>query len=82
MSVDVCQYRMLEWVSIFALCDILVRDTSITALGSPPNDQVLFVVYPTLLHVKLVNAAASRASSSRLKILITLSLVSVTIGLT
>ena len=48
-------------------CGILVRDTSITALGSPPNGQVLCVLYPILLHVKPVNAAASRTSSSRLK---------------
>ena len=42
---------------------------------APPNDQVIFVfsstfTNPTLLHVKPVNAAASRASSSRLNLII------------
>ena len=53
-------------------CGTLVRDASITALGSPPNDQVIFVFYPTLFHVKPVNAAASRSSSLRLSLIITL----------
>ena len=49
-------------------CAILVRDdTIVTALESPPNGQVLFVLYPVLLHAKPANAAASRVSSSRLK---------------
>ena len=44
---------------------------------APPNDQVPFVLNPTstnpkLLHVKPVNAAASRASSLRLNLIITL----------
>ena len=43
---------------------------------APPNDQVLFVLYPILLHVKPVNAASSRASSSRLKLLFNACIVS------
>ena len=44
---------------------------------APPNDQVLFVLNstsnkPTLLRVKPVNTAASRVSSSRLNLIITL----------
>ena len=42
---------------------------------APPNGQVIFVLNststnPILLHLKHVNAAASRASSSRLNLLI------------
>ena len=42
---------------------------------APPNGQVIFVLNstsanPTLLHVKPINAAASRVSSSRLNLII------------
>ena len=44
---------------------------------APPNDHIVFVLNststnPTLLRVKPVNAAASRVSSSRLNLIITL----------
>ena len=58
---------MLGWVSTFFLhCRIRVRDTSITVLE--PHLMIRFFLSstnPTLLHVKPVNADASRASSSR-----------------
>ena len=52
-----------------------VDDTSITPLEDPPNHQIIFVLDPTstnpkLLHVQPVNAAASRASSLRLRFII------------
>ena len=65
-SVDRCQDRMLGWVSIFVLWDTC-SGCRYYCSGKPHLIQVLFVVYPTLLHVKPVNAVASRASSSRLK---------------
>ena len=70
-SVDRCQDRMLGWVSIFALWDTCLGYQYYCS-GKPHPIRVLFVFYPTLLHVKPVNAAASRASSSRLKLPITL----------
>ena len=44
---------------------------------APPNDRIIFVLNststnPTLLHVKPVNAAASRASSLHLNLIIML----------
>ena len=75
-SVDRCQDRMLGWVSIFALWDtcsgcqfhcsgklhLIIRILSVL---NPTSTN------PTLLHVKPVNAAASRASSSRLNLFLT-----------
>ena len=40
--------------------------------AAPNSVQVVVVFYPILLHIKPINAAASRASSSRLKQLIML----------
>ena len=77
-SVDRCQDRMLGWVSIlFAFCGVRVRDASITIGKLHLMIRFVFVLNststnPTLLHVKPVNAAASRASSLRLSLIITL----------
>ena len=61
----------------FHICNVGygVDDTSITALEYPPNHQIIFVLDPTstnpkLLLVQPVNAAASRASSLRLRFII------------
>ena len=64
--------------TFICICGIRVRDTSITALNNTHlMIRLFFVLNPTptnpkLLHVKPVNAAASRASSLRLSLIITL----------
>ena len=65
-SVDRCQDRMLGWAFIFALWDTC-SGYQYYCSGKPHLVQVIFVLYPILLYVKSVNAAASRASSSHLK---------------
>ena len=65
-SVDRCQDRMRGWVSIFGLWDTC-SGYHYSCSGKPHPIQVIFVLYLILLHMKPANAAASRASSSRLK---------------
>ena len=56
MGFHICIVGYLFGIPVFLLCEAYLS-----------NDQVIFVLCPILLHIKPVNAAASRASSSRLK---------------
>ena len=58
MGFHICIVGYLFGILVLLLCETYAYLS---------NDQVIFVLCPILLHIKPVNAAASRASSSRLK---------------
>ena len=75
--VDLCHQQDARMNFHICIVRYVFGMPALLLLRAPTYDQVIFVLNPiftnpTLLHVKPVNAAASRASSLRLSLMITL----------